>query len=113
MPVMDSAGSQDASEVQSTRQSPTIPQREAASLESVPVTDQPVTNVMSEEGSMTLEVTPSQTPTDAGRIDHLCCFTQSKVPAHVSLFPQATPARSLQKQNRRLLSQSVKCPHQL
>lgn len=110
MPVVDSAGSQGASEVQSTRESPTIPQREAASPESVPVTDQPVTNVMSEEGSVTLaEVTPSQTPTDAGRIDHLCCYVQSKVPAHGSLFPLWSAGNSSEEpsETKRASSQPV------
>lgn len=93
MPVVESAGSQEVSEVQSTKdksgQSTTIPQAEASSPESAPVSDQPVVAPISEEvSSVTLaETPPSQTPLDTGMTDGLCCFHQSKVSPHNGLFP--------------------------
>lgn len=89
MPVVESAGSQEASEVQSTKdksgESPTVQQNEAATPESAPVSNQPVSTVISEEvPSVSLaEIPPSQTPTDTGVTDHPCCSSQSKVSIHV------------------------------
>lgn len=92
MPIVESAGSREASEVQSTKdksgESPTVPQTEAATPESAPVSNQPVSTVISEEVvSVTLaEIPPSQTPTDTGMTDHPCCSSQPKVSTHVHLF---------------------------
>eukprot|EP00066_Takifugu_rubripes_P019891 XP_011609157.1 PREDICTED: MICOS complex subunit MIC27 isoform X1 [Takifugu rubripes] len=64
LPIVESA--EDQSTKDTLAQSPTCPQTEAALNESVPVSDQPVIAVISEEVSSVTpaEIPPSQTPSD-------------------------------------------------
>uniref|UniRef100_H2T0P6 MICOS complex subunit n=1 Tax=Takifugu rubripes TaxID=31033 RepID=H2T0P6_TAKRU len=95
-----------SAEDQSTKdtlaQSPTCPQTEAALNESVPVSDQPVIAVISEEVSSVTpaEIPPSQTPSDTGMTDHLCCFSQRFLLMSFLSALQLPPLRSRQTQNR-------------
>lgn len=92
MPIVKSAGPQQASDVQSTEdetgESPSVHQTEAATPESAPVSNQPASSVISEEvSSVTLaEIPPSQTPADTGMTDQAWCSSQSEVNTHVHLF---------------------------
>lgn len=100
MAVVESAGSQEASEVHSTEdksdENPTVPQTEAATPESAPGSNQPGSAVISEElSSVTLaEIPPSQTPAHAGMTDHPRCSTQSRVSTRVHLLPLWSPGPS-------------------
>lgn len=80
MPNPETAVGEEASEARSTTgssaQSSTIPEKEVVSAESVPVSDEPVVAVISEEASSVTqaEISPAQTPTDTGIIDVDLCL---------------------------------------
>lgn len=80
MPIVESAVSQEASEVLLTKhnsvQSPTDPQTEAALPESVPVSDQTVIAIIPEKvSSVTVaDLHPGQIPAGTGMTDRLWFF---------------------------------------